>query len=71
MHDSILPPVAPDGNTPAAGKSPSLYFVPPDPRLDPVPDDPATPAPPPSPPDPPNQPEAPPPPHATNNLPYS
>ena len=46
MHDSILPPVAPDGNTPAAGRSPSLYFVPPDPRFGPLPEAPATPAPP-------------------------
>ena len=32
-NDSILPPVAPEGNTPADGRSPSLYFVPPDPRF--------------------------------------
>ena len=43
VHDSILPPVAPDGNTPAAGRLPSLYFVPPAPRLDPDPEAPATP----------------------------
>ena len=71
VHDSILPPVAPDGKIPAAGKLPSLYFVQPAPLFAPDPDWPAPTAPPPSPPDPPYQPEAPPPPQATNNLPFS
>ena len=71
VQDSILPPLIPDGNKPAAVSCPAFTLIPPLPAPRPVPFAPITPGPPPAPPLPPELPDAPPPPQATKSLPFS